>query len=120
VESLRSQLEKEVMQKESMQSEFEKRLEATRRETREKVQKILERRFQNQQEQIKAEASKATVLAEQLRSKARQPKTSQSSFRKSEKVVTLPSEEEKLIKSAKTTSRTRNQTHQTPSFQAPQ
>ena len=32
-----------------MQGEFERRIEATRRETREKVQKVLEKRYLNQQ-----------------------------------------------------------------------
>jgi TATA-binding protein-associated factor Taf7 len=43
-----------------MKGDFEKRLEATRRETREKVQRILEKRFQTQQQQMKEEANKAT------------------------------------------------------------
>ena len=96
-----------------MKGDFEKRLEATRRETREKVQRILEKRFQTQQQQMKEQAIKATTqLAEQLRSKTSKFKTSMSSYRKTEGSKTsLPVEEEKRIKSAKTTSRTRNQTH---------
>ena len=122
VDTLKGQLEREREHQESMKGEFDKRLEATRRETREKVQRILEKRFQTQQQQMKEQANKATTqLAEQLRSKTSKYKTSMSSYRKTEGSKTsLPVEEEKRIKSAKTTSRTRNQTHQTPSFQAPQ
>ena len=44
---LREQLEREREQKEQMQGEFQRRLDVTRRETRDKVQKIIERRYQN-------------------------------------------------------------------------
>jgi hypothetical protein len=50
VDTLKGQLVREREHQESMKGEFEKRLEATRRETREKVQRILEKRFQTQQQ----------------------------------------------------------------------
>jgi hypothetical protein len=38
------------LQKEAMQSEFERQIEKARRETRDKVQRVMERRFKKSEE----------------------------------------------------------------------
>ena len=47
VNNLREEL---ILQKEAMQSEFERQIEKARRETRDKVQRVMEKRFKKLEE----------------------------------------------------------------------